>query len=243
MTRRDTPTVHHFGEDISLDRITYHRDLIQGSDEWLAQRCGLLTASEFKLILTPTLKLANNDKTRAHVFEIAAQRITRYVEPHYIGDEMLRGIDDEIEARDLYAKHFAKVDQVGFVTNDRLGFTIGCSPDGLVGDDGGIECKSRRQKFQIQTIAAREVPDEHVIQVQAELFVTERKWFDFISYSGGLPMAVIRAEPDAEYQQAIEAAAIEFETRVNETIAEYRSSLIALRTIPTERKIIQEMYV
>ena len=79
--------------------ITYHRDLIQGSDEWLAARCGLLTASEMKLILTPTLKIAANDKTRAHVYEIAAQRITRYVEPTYIGDDMLRGQEDEIIAR------------------------------------------------------------------------------------------------------------------------------------------------
>ena len=56
--------------------ITYHNDLIQGSDEWHAARCGLLTASEVKLILTPTLKIAANDKTRAHVWELLAQRLT-----------------------------------------------------------------------------------------------------------------------------------------------------------------------
>lgn len=227
---------------VKFGSVTYHRDLIQGSDEWLQQRCGLLTASEMKLILTPTLKLANNDKTRAHVFEIAAQRITQYVEPHYVSDDMIRGHDDEIEARELYSKHYAPVDQVGFITNDKLGFVIGCSPDGLVGADGGIECKSRRQKFQIQTIAGREVPDDFIIQVQSELFVTERRWFDFISYSGGLPMAVIRVEPDPEYQAAIRAAAIEFEQRVNDVIADYRSSLAAIRHIPTERRVIQEMY-
>lgn len=223
--------------------VTYHRDLIQGSDEWLQQRCGLLTASEMKLILTPTLKLANNDKTRAHVFEIAAQRITGYVEPHYFNDDMLRGHDDEIEARIQYEKHFAPVTEVGFVTNDKLGFIIGCSPDGLVGENGGLECKSRRQKFQIQTIAAREVPDDFIIQVQSEIFITEREWFDFISYSGGLPMAVIRVEPDPEIQAAIEAAAIDFEQRVNDVIADYRSSLTAIRNVPTERRVEQEMFM
>lgn len=222
--------------------ITYHANVIQGSDEWAAMRTGVLTASEMKLILTPTLKLANNDKTRAHVFEIAAQRITQYVEPHYYSDDMLRGHDDEIEARIQYEKHFAPVTEVGFVTNDKLGFIIGCSPDGLVGDDGGLECKSRRQKFQIQTIAGREVPDDFIIQVQTHLFVTERKWFDFISYSGGLPMVVIRVEPDPEYQDAIRAAAIEFEQRVEDVISDYRRSLAAVRHIPTERRIEQEMY-
>src|SRR3546814_11524267 len=105
-----------------------------------------------KLIVTPTLKAANNDKTRTHLYELLAQRVTGYVEPHYISDDMLRGMDDEIIARDEYTKHHAPVEQTGFITNDKWGFTIGYSPDGLVGDDGLIECKSRRQKYQVQTI-------------------------------------------------------------------------------------------
>ena len=48
--------------------ITYHRGIIQGSDDWHALRCGLITASEVKLLLTPTLRRANNDKSRAHVW-------------------------------------------------------------------------------------------------------------------------------------------------------------------------------
>ena len=52
-------------------------------------RCGLLTASEMKLIITPTLKIASNDKERAHIYELAAQRITNYVEPSYVGDDKL----------------------------------------------------------------------------------------------------------------------------------------------------------
>jgi predicted phage-related endonuclease len=228
--------------------VTYHRDLIQGSDEWHQARLGLLTASEFKLILTPTLKIANNDKLRAHVWEIAAQRITNYVEPTYIGDEMLRGMDDEILARDLYSKHHAPVDEVGFVTNDKWGFTLGCSPDGLVGEDGGIECKSRRQKFQIQTIVENyrdgKIPDEFILQVQGEMLVCERQWWDFISYSGGLHMAVIRVHADPVIQDAIVEAAAEFEAKVWDIEEDYRAAIKAMpRPIPTERKIEQEMFV
>ena len=40
--------------------ITEHNDFIQGDEAWLQARCGLLTASEMKLILTPTLKTADN---------------------------------------------------------------------------------------------------------------------------------------------------------------------------------------
>jgi hypothetical protein len=223
--------------------IKYHPDLIQGSDEWLAARCGLLTASEMKLILTPTLKAANNEKERSHLYELLAQRITGYVEPHYISDDMLRGQEDEIEARILYGKHFAAVDDMGFITNDEWGFPIGFSPDGLVGDDGFIECKSRRQKFQIETIIKAEMPVDYMLQVQAGLLVTNRKWCDFISYSGGLPMVTLRVYPDQAVQEAIIEAATSFEAKLAERLRQYRDAeAFSVRLIPTERKIQQEMF-
>lgn len=228
--------------------ITYNNDMIQGSDEWLEARRGLLTASEIKLILTPTLKIASNAKERAHLWEIAAQRISKYVEPTYIGDDMLRGWEDEITARDLYSKHFAPVTECGFVTNDKWGFALGYSPDGLVGDDGLIECKSRRQKFQVQAIVEHytdgTVPEDFVLQVQCGLLVTGRKWCDLVSYSGGLPMIAMRIEPHAETQAAIIDAAAKFESRICEVVSDYHAALESdPRLIPTERKVAQEMYV
>lgn len=228
--------------------ITYFENLVQGSDEWLAARRGIITASEMKLVLTPTLKIANNDKTRAHVWEIAAQRISGHVEPHYVSDDMMRGHEDEMWARIAYVERFAPVADVGFVTNNRWGFTIGYSPDGLVGDDGLIETKSRRQKFQIQTIAENvasdTVPDEFALQCQTGLLVTERKWIDFISYSNGLPMAVIRAYPDTEIQAAIVKAAAHFEDEVCDRAAAYSIACNSTaRLVPTERRIIEDISI
>lgn len=242
--------------------IIYHRDLVQGSDEWLQTRCGLLTASEIRLIISPPPEIetrikkngepykqrewepaAENDKVRAHIWELLAQRITRYVEPSYIADAMLRGWDDEIEARAIYAKTYQSVEEVGFVTNDEWGFTIGYSPDGLVGDDGLLECKSRKQRFQVETIAAGEMPDDFAIQVQTGLLVTKRKWLDFCSYSGGLPMVTIRIEPDPIVQEAIIAAATAFEAKLAEKLASYRAKLETSRLIQTERRVVQEMFV
>lgn len=223
-------------------------DFEQGSDEWKAARCGLLTASEMHLIVTPTLKAASNDKERAHLYDLLAQRITSYVEPAYIGDAMLRGKEDEIEARLLYAKHFAPVESVGFITNDRWGFTLGYSPDGLVGDKGAIECKSRMQKHQLKTLVenvpAQTVPDEFVIQVQTGLLVAELEWIDFVSYCGGMPMCVIRAYPDLAVQAAIIKAATDFESRLSARLAQYDAALASgARLVPTERRIIEEMYL
>jgi hypothetical protein len=83
-----------------------------------------------------------------------------------------------------------------------------------------------------------------VLQVQSELLVTERAWCDFISYSGGLPMTAVRVYPDPVIQDAIVDAAAKFEARINEAIATYHAALRSkARLIPTERKIIQEMFV
>lgn len=224
--------------------ITYHPELIQGSDAWLALRCGTLTASEMKKIITPKLKIADNADTRAHVYELAFQRITNFVEPQYVSDAMLRGQTDESYARHEYDSQIAKVKQVGFVTNDRWGFTIGYSPDGLVGDDGALECKSRCGKYHVQTIANDEVPEEFVMQVQTALLVTEREWIDFVSYCGGLPMYVKRVEPDPAIHEAIIAAATAFETRVSEVVQQYHSTIAGMpKVIETERRVDQEMYI
>lgn len=228
--------------------VQIHCDYDQGSQRWLEARCGLLTASEFDRIITPTLKVADNPKSRAHLWEMAAQRITRYVEPQYVSDAMLRGQEDEIRARDEYSKHYAEVDQCGFVTNNKWGFTLGCSPDGLVGEDGMIEVKSRCQKYHVQTMCeyleTGTIPGEFQLQVQGLLLVAERKWCDFISYCGGLPMLTVRVLPDERVQAAIVDAAAKFESRINETIANWAGALSSkLRLIPTERTVEEEMVI
>lgn len=226
--------------------ITIHKEMIQGSDPWFAARRGLLTASEMHLILTPTFKVASNDRERAHLYELLAQRITGFVEPSYVSDAMLRGTEDEIDAVTLYAKTYAPVERVGFMTNDKWGFTIGYSPDGLVGDDGLIECKSRKQKLQVRTFVEYVVQDaidpEFMIQAQTGLLVSEREWIDLISYCGGLPMVTVRVYPDAAIQAAIIEAATAFEDRIKVARDKF-DAVMASRTrlIPTKRKIYEEM--
>lgn len=221
--------------------ITHYMDLEQGSDEWLEARRGILTASEMGLILTPTLKVANNEKTRIHLYELLAQRISKFVEPKYIGSDMLRGEEDEPLARDLYSERFSPVTECGFVTNDRHGVKIGYSPDGLVGELGLIEIKSRLQKYQVQTIIENVVndiaPNDYMLQLQTGLLVSEREWIDFISYHGGLPMAVIRVYPDDAIKSAIIEASQAFEHSLQEKLKIYNDATASdkFRLVPTER--------
>lgn len=219
--------------------IKYHYDLEQHTDEWRAARCGLLTASEMKHIITPAkLQYAQNEKEKSHLYEILSQRISGHVEPTYQSFDMLRGLEDEVDARIAYEKNYAPVASCGFVTNDKWGFTLGFSPDGLVGDDGLIEVKSRAQKYQLETINTDAMPDEFKIQVQSALLITERPWCDFISYCGGMPMYTKRVMADSLVQAAIVAAATIFHQRLEANMAVYQSRLNSsdIRLVPTVRR-------
>mgnify|MGYP003656577790 CR=1 FL=1 len=202
--------------------ITYHHEIEQGTPEWHELRRGVLTSTAIKTLITPTGKLADNDKTRAHVYEVAAQRITGRTEDTFMSFDMMRGHTEEILARDLYARHYSPVSECGFITNNVLGFLVGYSPDGLVGEDGLIEIKSAKAKIQVERITNGGMPNEHYAQVQTGLWVTGRQWCDFISYSNGMKMMVVRVEADPDYHALIEQAAAQFEAKVNDVIAHYQ---------------------
>ncbi|KQM62402.1 MULTISPECIES: YqaJ viral recombinase family protein [unclassified Sphingomonas] len=298
--------------------IRYHDAFEQGSIEWLNARCGLLSASEMKHVLSVqgggsvamyratgavpeklTAKKSqaldaignrcgsvaelcfladvsdgvirglikdgaiekylveqpmrfstpNDDRAVAHLYELLAQRISRYVEPHYIGDDMLRGHEDEIRARIAYEKMTGRtVREVGLITNDEWGFTLAYSPDGVVGDDGLIEAKSRRQKYQVQTLVecvpSGSIPAEYLAQCQTGLLVSKRPWLDFLSYAGGYHMPAITVHPDPVVQNAIVEASGAFEERLAARLAQYLDVINSdARLVPTERVIEQEMFV
>ena len=90
----------------------------------------------------PVLTLAMTDTAKAAILRLAAERISSHVEDTFTTWDMQRGHDDEPKARDEYEqRHDVTVDEIGFMTRDIEGVTIGYSPDGLVADDGLIECK------------------------------------------------------------------------------------------------------
>ena len=208
--------------------LKFYRDLIQGTDEWHAARCGMVTASVVGKLLTPTLKVANNDTTRGVTLTLASERITGNIDPSYLSVDMWRGVEDEPIARDLYAEHHAPVEELGFMARDDWGFSLGYSPDGLVGDDGLIECKSRLQKIHLQTILNDRVPDENMAQLQAGLLVSGRAWIDYVSYCGGMPLWVKRVTPDLSWQAAILAAVEALEESAADMTARYHAAVEGL---------------
>lgn len=219
-------------------------DLSQGSEEWLAIRRGIVTASTVGQLLTATGRPASNDTSRRLTLSLVAERITGETEPTWMNDDMLRGHLEEPIARDMYAEHFADGEPVtttGFQIRDDWGFSLGASPDGLVGDHGGLEVKAPRAKAHLATILSGEVPAQHMAQIQGCLLVSGREWWDFCSYYGGMPPFVKRVYADPKWAEAIVEAVAAFEQQAEEMTHNYD---LATRGLPaTERRIdISSLY-
>lgn len=222
-----TNKIEQFSEKLARysDGIQYHNEFEQGSLAWTIARKGIISASNVKHMVTPTLKIANNDKTRSYVCKLIAGRVTTFIEEQYVSFDMLRGKEDEILARRLYSETYEPVTECGFVTNGENGFVLGFSPDGLVGDDGSIEVKSRLSQLQVKAVMEdlieKRVPKDDLLQVQAGLLATGRAWCDYVVYSGGMPMVSVRAYPDEAIHAAIIEAGLITEKAVNEGVLKY----------------------
>lgn len=173
----------------------------------------------------PTIDILDTDAARDLVTRLVSERITGWVEDTYQSAAMMRGILDEPVARQVYSEHIAPVIECGLMVRDDDGIRVGYSPDGLVGDDGLIEIKSRIPKRHLADILAGVVPAEHVAQVQTGLYVSGRAWCDYVSYSGGMPLWTVRMTPDPQWADAIRAAAVAFETVADRMTTEYLAAV------------------
>lgn len=194
--------------------------LIQGSDEWLEARAGVLTASVMHQLLTPTLKVAENDTSRGLTATLVSERVTGRPSDSASTWDMRRGTLSEPYARDIYAAEYGPVDEVGFLVRDFGKCQIGYSPDGLP-HDGLLEIKSPQAKAHINTLITDRVPSKYFAQLHTGMLVADRPWIDFVSYHPGLPLYVSRVNRDPVWDEAILTAAIAFETNATALDAAY----------------------
>lgn len=204
--------------------LTVYDDLEQGTDEWLEARRGIVTASEVGKLITPTLKIAENKTSNGLIERLAAERLSGRVDDHYMSRDMERGHLDEPFAREAYEQHMnVEVQQVGFMARKLDGFTLGYSPDGLVGEPGSIEIKSRKQQLQVMHVLEPDVPHDHMAQMQAGMLVADRAWCDYVSYSGGLHLSIHRIFADNDWKQQILEAVRRAEQEINRIVIDYQT--------------------
>lgn len=194
----------------------------QNSAEWLAARVGVVTASEVDALVTPLWKVRAGDGVQTYLYRKVAERVMNYRPDSGGTFAMDQGHLIETMARPWYEfAHDCQIQVVGFCTSDDG--RVGCSPDGLIGEDGGIEIKSPQPPQHLRYLLANEVPAEYRAQVQMSLFVTGRKWWKFVSYSPYLPALVVHVEPDPKAQAALADALTAFLSELDAAEAKVRA--------------------
>lgn len=155
----------------------------QGSEAWLKLRLGLVSASRFKDIMTNSRSKTDPFSTtaRSYMLELIAEILTGE-QKTVKGPALDWGTNNEKNAQVEYAfEQGVTVEEKGIcLADDKL---VGASPDGFVGEYGGLEIKCPYNSANhIATVIAGEMPKEHMPQVQGNLWVNDRLWWDFVSY-------------------------------------------------------------
>jgi len=174
----------------------------QGTPEWHQLRLGKVTASRVADILAKT-KSGPSASRGNYLIELALQRVTKTIQESYQNEAMQWGTQTEPQARVAYeVKTGNFVDQIAFVDHPTIvGF--GCSPDGLVGNDGLIEIKCPNSATHWGYIKDNAPSNKYIIQMQAQMAVTGAKWCDFVSFDPRMPersqLLVVHVPKDPEF--------------------------------------------
>ena len=161
-------------------------EIIQGSPEWLQLRLGRVTASRVADVVAKT-KSGYSTSRANYAAQLIAERLTGVVAPSFTNAAMEHGTATEPEARSAY--EFYKgvtVEQVAFVSHPTID-QAGCSPDGLIGNDGMLEIKCPQTAAHLETLLGQAVPGKYETQMQFQMSCTGRAWCDFVSYDPRMP--------------------------------------------------------
>lgn len=174
-----------------------YKKLKQLSDEWFALRAGKLTGSNAQAIA------ANGKGLETLAYTMLAEKYSknRY---SFTNPDIERGIELEDQARQTYRILHDDVEEVGFVEMDEY---VGCSPDGLIGKDGGLEikCVNDVNFFRLLVNGSDGIEYKYLWQVQMSLLVTKRKWWDLVFYNPNYDKSLLsfRFTPNGTMQTSL----------------------------------------
>lgn len=192
-------------------------DELQRTDEWHAERAGKFTGSRFADVLARNKRTGEPLKAYHDlIWQVVVERMTGKAVEGPSGFALQWGSDVEPYAREAYELETGHVvKQSGFIQHPDHPF-VGCSPDGLIGTDGGIEMKCPKNPAVHLERFISGVPDEYLPQVQGCMWVTGRQWWDFVSYDPRMPeshrMLRISVLRDDAYISKLAAAVLEAES-------------------------------
>jgi len=183
-------------------------NIVQGSPEWHALRCGKVTASRIADVCART-KSGYGASRGNYMAELLTERLTGNPAPSFVNDAMKWGTEQEPQARAEYAFRFnVDVTEIAFVTHPEIAMS-GASPDGFVSDDGLVEFKCPNTATHIETLLGEPIADKYIKQMQWQMACSGRKWCDWVSFDPRLPanmqLFVARVHRDDTLIRGIEA--------------------------------------
>lgn len=196
---------------------------LQRTEEWRKDRAGKFTGSIFADLIARHKKNGERLKSFTEcVWNVVVERMSGKPIEGPSGFALQWGTDVEPYAREAYELETGNtVVESGFIQHPTIEYA-GCSPDGLIGSDGGIEIKSPKSlRIHLERFLDG-VPEEYMPQVQGCMWITGRQWWDFVSYHPDAPeshrLLVIRVKRDEKMIAEIESSVIEGEAKVLELI-------------------------
>lgn len=213
-------------------------NFVQGSESWLAARAGRCTASKFSDARAKLSKASKNGKAGDpagnaldYAWSIALERIAgRPVDESFSTWQMKRGTELEPHARLAYeceTGYLASESGICVSACERFAY----SSDGLVDEDGMIEIKCPAAPSKIGAIwsSPETAAAEYIDQIQGGMWITGRKWCDFIMFCPwlepvGKDLFVQRIHRDEGYIGDLEADLLSFWQMVERFEGTLRSS-------------------
>ena len=189
----------------------------QGSEEWLKDRLGVVTASNFSKVIS------KGTGRRTYMLQLAAESLSGIGQPFFSNAAMEWGTEHESEAREAYELVTDnEVIEKGliYLTEAKR---IGASPDGVIGDKGGIEIKCPNSTTHLEWVLAGKLPAKHKAQVQGCMWVCNREWWDFVTYDPRMknPLFKITVKRDDDYIRNLQEECVKFVSELDEMIEKY----------------------
>lgn len=194
----------------------------QLSADWLRLHIGRVTGSELQNLVTPEFAIRTGEMPKTYLYKKLAEAYRGQIMPGFSTWTTEQGQELEAEARAWYSLEYDDYPckLVGFVEHDNG--RCGASPDGLLGDDGGLEIKSPEPHTHVKYLMQGVLPKEYAPQVHMNLYATVRKWWRFVSYRRGFPALVLHIDRDETIISKIEKALAGFYVEFDAGMAKLR---------------------
>jgi putative phage-type endonuclease len=195
---------------------------VQGSEEWVKQRLGKVTASVIHKVYSDKLTATKKNLMRS----LALERLSGSRMSNIKTVDMARGLAIEPLARKAYEiATQQKVSLVGFISHPDIK-NAGASPDGLIGEKGFIEIKCLNIRNHNQIIKNKKIPKQYYYQMQFQLACSQREWGDFVAYhpEADESLYIERVAPEHNIIQELQSKVINFLTDVEQLFNEIKKS-------------------